>query len=86
MFLDTNRLIVTPTYDAYLENGTDIGLTVGILILSYTFLFVNIHKFIEEIEKYIESYYFSSILQTHFHNHSFSNENKINLQIHLRSE
>jgi hypothetical protein len=26
---------VTPTHDAYLDNGTDIGLTVGVSILAY---------------------------------------------------
>ena len=40
----TNRLIVTPTHDAYLENGTDIGLTVGNLIIAYGDLDVNIHR------------------------------------------
>lgn len=42
-FTVTNCLIVTPTYDAYLENGTDIGLTVGNLILAYARAPVNIH-------------------------------------------
>ena len=35
LFQVTNRLIVTPTHDAYLDNGTDIGLTVGVSILAY---------------------------------------------------
>lgn len=38
----TNCLLVTPTHDAYLENGTDIGLTVGNLILAYANQTVNI--------------------------------------------
>ena len=40
--LTTNRLIVTPTHDAYLDNGTDIGLTVGSLIIAYSIITVNI--------------------------------------------
>lgn len=39
---DTNCLQVTPTHDAYLENGTLTGLTVGIYILSYASDPVNI--------------------------------------------
>lgn len=51
-FHDTNCLIVTPTHDAYLENGTNIGLTVGIHIIAYTFMPVNIpQKFTLEIQK-----------------------------------
>lgn len=47
----TNRLIVTPTHDAYLDNGTVIGLTVGSLILAYAVGLVNIHeKIILEIQ------------------------------------
>ena len=42
--LYTNGLIVTPTYDAYLDNGTDIGLTVGIIILAYAVGFVKLHQ------------------------------------------
>ena len=40
--LTTNRLIVTPIHDAYLDNGTDIGLTVGSLIIAYSIIAVNI--------------------------------------------
>lgn len=35
MFEVTNCLIVTPTHGAYLDNGTDMGLTVDDLILAY---------------------------------------------------
>lgn len=35
---------MTPKHDAYLENGTNIGLTVGILIIAYAFMLVNIQK------------------------------------------
>lgn len=35
---------MTPTHDAYLENGTNIGLTVGIPIIAYAFMLVNIRK------------------------------------------
>lgn len=44
---DTNSLWATPTHDAYLENGTYIGLTVGIYILAYVGEDVNIHKKID---------------------------------------
>ena len=40
----TNRLIVTPTHDAYLENGTCIGLTVGKPTIAYAGWFVNMRK------------------------------------------
>jgi len=33
---------VTPTHDAYLDNGTEIGLTVGIYIIAYAIIIVNI--------------------------------------------
>ena len=33
-FFNTNRLIVTPTDDAYLDDGTYLGLTVGKSILA----------------------------------------------------
>jgi hypothetical protein len=33
-----------PTHDTYLDNGTDIGLTVGSFILSYARKTVNIQK------------------------------------------
>ena len=46
--LYTNGLIVTPTYDAYLDNGTDIGLTVGIIILAYAFRFVKLPWAVQE--------------------------------------
>lgn len=39
---DTNCLKVAPTYDAYLDNGTNVGLTVGIIIVTYAELLVNI--------------------------------------------
>ena len=42
IFCITNCLIVTPTHDAYLEDGTYIGLTVDIHILAYTIHNVNI--------------------------------------------
>ena len=42
---DTNRLSATPTHDAYLDNGTDIGLIVGILIIAYSMVLVNIQWF-----------------------------------------
>lgn len=52
IFVVINCLIVTPTHDAYLENGTDIGLTVDSLILAYANEPVNIHgKIISEIQK-----------------------------------
>lgn len=52
MFKITNGLIVTPTHDAYLDNGTDKGLTVGNFILAYACRFVNIHGImISEIRK-----------------------------------
>ena len=38
----TNSLIVTPTHDAYLENGTYIGLTVGNYMIAYADNLVNI--------------------------------------------
>ena len=40
IFRFTNCLIVTPTHDAYLENGTCIGLTVGESIVAYAEQFV----------------------------------------------
>jgi len=39
---NANCLRVTPTHDAYLENGTLVGLTVGILMISYVKSIVNI--------------------------------------------
>jgi len=42
LFSNTNCLIVTPTHDAYLDNGTSLGLTVGTLIISYAIFIVNI--------------------------------------------
>jgi hypothetical protein len=42
IFKDTNCLKVAPTYDAYLDNGTNVGLTVGIIIVTYAKLLVNI--------------------------------------------
>lgn len=52
MFEVTNCLIVTPTHGAYLDNGTDIGLTVDDLILAYALGLVNIHgKITSEIQK-----------------------------------
>ena len=39
-------LIVTPTHDAYLENGTDIGLTVGKFIVAYAGLLL-FHFFVK---------------------------------------
>ena len=42
LFQVTNRLIVTPIHDAYLENGTYEGLTVGDLIIAYEDKAVNI--------------------------------------------
>ena len=44
IFRFTNCLIVTPTHDAYLGNGTDIGLTVGKLIVAYAGSLVNMRK------------------------------------------
>ena len=44
IFQFTNCLIVTPTHDAYLENGTDIGLTVGKSMIAYAGLLVNMRK------------------------------------------
>lgn len=45
-------LVVTPTHDAYLDNGTDLGLTVGNLILAYAPGLVKIHgKITSEIQK-----------------------------------
>ena len=44
IFRFTNCLIVTPTHDAYLENGTCIGLTVGKPIVAYAEWFVNMRK------------------------------------------
>ena len=35
IFRFTNCLLVTPTHDAYLENGTYIGLTVGESMVAY---------------------------------------------------
>jgi hypothetical protein len=40
---------VTPTHDAYLENGTDIGLTVGKSMIAYVISDVNIPKEVEKI-------------------------------------
>lgn len=37
----TNSLFVTPTYDAYLDNGTNIRLTVGISIIPLILSIVN---------------------------------------------
>ncbi len=61
IFQFTNCLIVAPTYDAYLENGTDIGLTVGKFIVVYAGLPVNMRKIfltiileILEINHYME--------------------------------
>lgn len=55
--MDTNRLSAAPTHDAYLDNGTDIGLTVGILILAYAKTFVNIlHNFSYREFKYTFQY------------------------------
>lgn len=45
----TNRLIVTPTHDAYLDNGTDIGLTVGVSILAYAEWLVKVAQKIFQI-------------------------------------
>jgi hypothetical protein len=45
---------VTPTHDAYLDNGTNIGLTVGKPIIAYVVWAVNIPEKVErkvEIEK-----------------------------------
>lgn len=42
IFKDTNCLNVAPTYDAYLDNGTNVGLTVGIIIITYAEILVNI--------------------------------------------
>ncbi len=44
IFQFTNCLIVTPTHDVYLENGTNIGLTVGKFIVAYAGLLVNMRK------------------------------------------
>lgn len=43
-FRFTNCLIVTPTHDAYLENGTCIGLIVGEPIIAYAERFVKMRK------------------------------------------
>ena len=42
IFKNTNCPNVAPTYDAYLDNGTNVGLTVGIIIITYAKLLVNI--------------------------------------------
>ena len=47
----TNCLIVTPTHDAYLENGTCIGLTVGESIVAYAERFVNMRKILVSISE-----------------------------------
>ena len=49
----TNCLIVTPIHDAYLDNGTDIGLIVGSLILADALDLVNIHGEITLEEDFI---------------------------------
>ena len=41
-FSITNGLTATPTHDAYLDHSFRIGLIVGINILSYTIMYVNI--------------------------------------------
>jgi len=40
--LTTNHLIVTPIHDTYLDNGTNIGLTVGGFIIAYSIITVNL--------------------------------------------
>jgi hypothetical protein len=39
---------VTPTHDAYLDNGTNIGLTVGKPIIAYVVWSVNIPEKLKE--------------------------------------
>jgi hypothetical protein len=71
IIIDTNCLIVTPTHDAYLDNGTDIGLTVGMIIIAFKNSDVNNSRNISkgEIQKYILEYYFFSAIQYHRHIH-----------------
>ena len=40
---------MTPTHDAYLDNGTDLGLTVGSLIIAYSSKAVNIPENIDRV-------------------------------------
>lgn len=42
IFYDINCLIVMPTHDIYLDNGTDIGLTVDTVMIAYAGSDVNI--------------------------------------------
>lgn len=46
-FLFTNSSFVTPTHDAYLDNGTNIRLTVGIITISLILATVNTQEEIQ---------------------------------------
>ena len=46
-FSFTNGSFVTPTHDAYLDNGTNIRLTVGIIIISLILSTVNTQEEIQ---------------------------------------
>lgn len=78
-----------PTHDTYLDNGTDIGLTVGSFILSYARKTVNIlrknHYCLGKVKTNFR-YLLLLIFLIHFYNHLFANESNIDLQKHQQFE